>query len=59
MSDSLEDFLKEKVDEKSLEVHGSMCCQQCNEVVNAGTLNEDEMVISYKCSSGHESKVRI
>jgi hypothetical protein len=59
MSDSLEDFLGSKKNSNQLSVSGSMRCQECNEIVHQGMMNENDMVISYSCSKGHQSKVKL
>lgn len=57
MSESLEDFLN--LNKKYVSVEGSLMCQECDEIVNSGKLNEDDMVLYYTCSSNHNSKVQL
>lgn len=59
MPDSLEEFLKGKKSNSNLVVNGSLACQECNEIVHTGELNEQTMVLVYYCSSDHESKVKL
>lgn len=59
MAESLEDFLNLGKPSNSVKVNGSMMCQECDETVNDGILNEDSMVLVYRCSKNHESKVKI
>lgn len=59
MSESLEDFLKPKFSDDIIEINGSMACQECNEIVNKGYMSEKDMIINYKCSMGHNSKVKL
>jgi len=57
MTESLEDFLN--VNKKHVEVSGSLSCQECDEIVSTGKLNEESMVLVYRCSKNHESKVKL
>jgi lysyl-tRNA synthetase class I len=59
MSDSLEDFVGAKKKDNELSVNGSMRCQTCNEIVHSGTMNEDDMIIHYSCTQGHNSRVKL
>lgn len=59
MGESLEDFLRPKPSKDFMEVSGSMACQECNEIVHKGFMSESDLVIHYKCSRGHESKVKL
>lgn len=59
MSDSLEDFIGAKKTENTLSVSGSMRCQTCDEMVNSGTMDEDDMIIYYSCTQGHDSRVKL
>lgn len=59
MDDSLEQFLKPKLKGKVIEVEGSMRCQECNEMTHHGLMSEDDMILVYKCSLGHTSKVKL
>lgn len=57
MAESLEGFLKGKTP-KGMEVPGSFECQQCREVSKLAYLDE-EMILSWKCSNNHISKVSL
>lgn len=59
MAESLEDFLNVGKSTQIVKVNGSMMCQECNETVNDGILNEDTMLLTYRCSKNHESKVKL
>jgi len=59
MAESLEDFLGVNSRTKSIEASGSMSCQECDEIVSKGWIDENTMILSYKCSKNHESKVKI
>lgn len=59
MADPLEEFLKGKKSNSLLTVNGSLACQECNEIVNIGHLDENTMILIYQCSKGHESKVKM
>lgn len=59
MSDSLKDFLKPSPKGNVIEVTGSMRCQECDEMINHGLMSEDDMILIYKCSVGHTSKVKL
>lgn len=59
MAESLEDFLGVTNKKNSVKAGGSMACQECDEVVSEGWIDEDVMVLSYTCSKNHESKVKI
>lgn len=57
MTESLEDFLS--VNKKYVEVSGSLSCQECDEIVYSGRLDEDSMTLTYRCNQNHESKVKV
>lgn len=57
MAESLEGFLKGKTP-KGMEVPGSFECQQCREVSKLAYL-DDELILSWKCSNNHISKVSL
>jgi hypothetical protein len=57
MAESLEDFLNVK--KKYSEVTGSLSCQECEEIVSVGSLDEDSMILYYVCSKNHQSKVKM
>lgn len=59
MADSLEDFLGTKNKEDLTIVNGSLSCQQCDEKVNTGILDENTMLLTYRCSKNHQSKVKL
>lgn len=59
MENSLEDFLSPKIPENSMKVSGSMMCQECNETVHEGWMSEEDMIINYVCTNGHNSKVKL
>lgn len=59
MAESLEEFLRGKRSNKLIKVTGSMACQECNEMVHGGDLDEDTMILIYHCSKWHESKVKL
>jgi hypothetical protein len=59
MAESLEEFLQGHKSSKIIKVSGAMACQQCNEIVNDGDLDEDTMILVYHCSKWHESKVKL
>lgn len=59
MSDNLEDFLKDKKKAKSLKAYGSMSCQECEESVSDGFIDEDEMILFYYCSNDHENRIKL
>ena len=59
MAESLEDFLKVNQSINTTEVNGSLACQECNEIVCSGYLNEDTMILSYLCSKNHESRIKL
>lgn len=59
MDESLEDFLKPKLKGNVLSVSGSMRCQECNEMVHDGVMSENDMILIYRCSMGHTSKVKL
>lgn len=57
MTESLEDFLN--INKKYVEVNGSLSCQECNEIVSVGRLDEESMTLTYRCTKNHESKVKL
>lgn len=57
MAESLEDFLS--INKNYIDVSGSLSCQECEEIVSRGRLDEESMILFYKCSKNHESKVKI
>jgi hypothetical protein len=59
MGESLESFLGETKSDKKSDVSGSLACQECDEVVYNGGLDEDTMILTYTCSKNHESKVKL
>lgn len=59
MAESLEDFLGIKNQENLILVNGSLSCQQCEEKVPTGMLDENTMILTYKCSNNHKSKVKL
>jgi len=59
MPESLEDFLGTSSKDNLTLVNGSLSCQECEEIVNQGFLDENTMILTYKCSSGHKSGVKL
>lgn len=60
MAESLEDFLGVSKDKKFINAEGcSLSCPECDEVVNSGKLDEDELILYYSCSNGHNSRVKL
>lgn len=59
MAENLEDFLNPKIPPNTIEVNGSLACQECNEIVSRGYMNEDSMILVYYCSKKHQSKVKL
>ena len=57
MTESLEDFLN--INKKYVEVNGSLSCQECDEIVSIGRLDEESMTLTYRCTKNHESKVNL
>lgn len=57
MAESLHDFLKGS-QPVGTPVSGAFECQECRESCETGYLDE-EFIITWKCSSGHVSKVSI
>jgi len=59
MDRDLEDFLRPKAPKDSIKISGSLACQECNEIVHDGWMKESDMIITYFCSKGHESRVKL
>lgn len=59
MAESLEEFLNIKKSNIVLPVSGSLQCQECNEIVAYGELDDETMILTYTCTKKHESKVKI
>jgi|694.fasta_scaffold12454_2 hypothetical protein len=59
MAESLEDFLGSVKKENLTEVNGSLSCQECEERASVGWLDEEKMILTYRCSNNHQSKVKI
>ena len=59
MSDDLANFLSNKSKAKTIKAHGSMICQQCNETVNDGFIDEDEMILFFYCKENHENAIKL
>jgi len=59
MGESLEEFLGAINPKNQISIHGSLSCQECDEVVSEGYLDEDNMIITYLCQNNHTSSVRI
>lgn len=59
MAESLEDFLQLKNNSNYIEASGSFACQECEEVVNSGKIDEDNMILIYSCINGHNSRIKI
>ena len=57
MAESLEGFLKGKKT-KRMDVSGSFECQECREVVTSAIL-DDDLILLWKCSNNHTSKVSL
>lgn len=59
MTESLEDFLGVTKKNNMIEVSGSFSCSECDEVVNEGRMSDDDHIMIYYCSYGHESRVQL
>lgn len=59
MGESLEDFLGSRGKNFIEAKNCSLACPECNEIVSSGKLDEDEMILYYTCSYGHNAKVKI
>lgn len=59
MAESLEDFLNYKTNANFVEVSGNMKCVECEESVYSGKIDEDDMLLMYCCSKGHESRIKM
>ena len=59
MAESLEDFLKVSKKQNTIKIQGSLTCIECDEVVQEGFLDEDQMILSFRCSLNHESRVKV
>lgn len=59
MAESLEDFLKPNPSKGFIEASGNMTCLECDESVYSGLIDEDNMILIYHCSKGHESRIKI
>lgn len=59
MAESIEDFLGITKKKNMVAVSGSLACQECEEIVNDGFIDEDEMIMYYSCSQRHESRIRM
>lgn len=59
MAESLEDFLKPKSGSRFVEASGHMKCVECEESVYSGKIDEDNMLLIYHCTRGHESRIKI
>lgn len=59
MAESLEDFLRGSKPAIQTQVSGSLGCQECDQTVNNGYLDEDTRILTYVCINGHTSQVRI
>lgn len=57
MAESLEDFLS--LNKNYIDVNGSLSCQDCEEIVSTGKLDEESMILVYRCSKNHESRVKL
>ena len=55
------DFIKINKVEESIgaKVNGTFVCQNCMEPVGEAILDEDKMVLIYKCTSGHSNEAKI
>lgn len=61
MAESLEDFLGITNKSEQIKVNGSLSCQElwCEERVSEGLLDEDSMMLTFICSKGHKSSVKV
>jgi len=59
MAESLNDFLNPVEKSKYADVSGSLACTECNEIVHSGKLNEDDIILRYRCSKNHESRIKL
>jgi hypothetical protein len=59
MAESLEDFLGINKKSKSIHASGSLSCQECDEIVSEGYIDEETMILTYQCSRGHDSRVKL
>jgi hypothetical protein len=59
MAESLEDFLNIKSSSKYIDASGSFSCQECDEFINHGKIDEDNMILMYTCSMGHNSRIKL
>lgn len=49
-----------KQDQKiGVNVTGTFICQDCMEPIGFGTLDEDNMVITYVCAAGHSNEAKL
>lgn len=60
MSESLEDFLGITKSKKFIEASNcALACPECNEIVSSGKLDQEDMIIYYSCTNGHNARVKI
>ena len=59
MDESLEDFLKPSPSDGFIEASGNMKCTECDESVYSGKIYEEEMILIYHCTKGHESRIKM
>lgn len=61
MAESLEDFLGIVKKSEQTKVNGSLSCQElwCEEKASEGLLDEDSMTLTFTCTKGHKSSVKI
>jgi hypothetical protein len=56
------DFIGKETDtikEEKISVSGNFICQECMISVYLASLDEDEMVLKYTCSDGHQNEATL
>jgi hypothetical protein len=61
MAESLEDFLGVSKKSDQIKVNGSLSCQEvwCEEKASEGLIDEDNRLLTFTCTKGHKSSVKI
>jgi hypothetical protein len=59
---NLNEFLSQKIDQKEYELEkipGLRACDKCDENVNGANWDPIELVMSWRCSKGHETIFKV
>lgn len=59
---NLNEFLNQKIDQKQYELEtlpGVRACNTCDEDVNGASLDPVDLVMSWRCSKGHDTIFKV